>query len=173
MASSSPIEKGPSWKSWCQIYKGCFTTRFPLRKPTLQTSFILAVTVGDKQLVVTWVFYRCKDESQHFLVWKMNLGTSDFRCLRWGCLCGTSGRRVAVVCLRLSLPQTTNRSKWKLLGFGKPDIPKLIDCFWRAGLSNLVHITCRSWWQSYKAELGDLYFHSLLAVLGHGIFKNI
>lgn len=38
-ASWPPIEKGPSWKSWHQISEVCFTTKFPWRKLTLQTSF--------------------------------------------------------------------------------------------------------------------------------------
>lgn len=40
----------------------------------------------------------------------------------------------------------------------KPDIPKITDCFWRAGPSNLVHIACRSWLQSPEAELRGLHF---------------
>lgn len=31
-ASLPPVEKEPSWKSWCQIYQVCFTAQFPLRK---------------------------------------------------------------------------------------------------------------------------------------------
>lgn len=59
----------------------------------------------------------------------MNLGTAEFGCLCSGCLSSSGSRGWRVfVCLRLSLPQTTDGNCLEL-ATPKPDIPKLLAAF--------------------------------------------